>query len=115
MRSLYSLFPITSILRLVGPDSVHCCCLSLYYLANEIARTYAGMMMAIPDESWEGFAGMTAGELGRVLKDLATHVRMETLQKHPRGPKKPVAKRPKNNKQPHISTARVLEKRKQTG
>jgi hypothetical protein len=86
-----------------------------YYLANEIARTYAGMMIAIPDESWSVFAGMTAGELGRVLKDLAARVRLEKLQKHPRGPKKPVAKKPKNKKQPHVSTARLLEKRKRTG
>src|SRR5262245_37703340 len=86
-----------------------------YYLANEIARTYAGMMIAIPDENWHVFAGMTAGELGRVLKDLAKRVRLETLQKHPRGPKKPVIKKPKNNKQPHVSTARLLEKRKATG
>jgi IS4 transposase len=87
---------------------------SAYYVANEIARTYDGMMIAIPDESWRVFAGMTAGELGRVLKDLAGRVRLETLQKHPRGPKKPVAKKPKNKKQPHVSTARLLETRKRT-
>jgi len=88
---------------------------SAYYLATEIARTYAGMMIAIPEKSWGVFAGLTAGELGRVLKDLAMRVRLETLQKHPRGPKKPVIKKPKNNKQPHVSTARLLEKRKRTG
>jgi hypothetical protein len=88
---------------------------SAYYMANEMARTYAGMMIAIPEESWHVFAGMTAGELGRVLKDLAGRVRLETLRKHPRGPKKPVAKKPKNKKQPHVSTARLLDKRNQTG
>ena len=61
------------------------------------------------------FAGLTAGELGRVLKDLAGRVRLETLRKHPRGPKRPVVKKPKNKKQPHVSTARLLEKRNQTG
>jgi IS4 transposase len=86
-----------------------------YYVANEVARTYAGMMIAIPEESWEVFGRMTAKELGRVLRDLAMRVRLGTLQKHPRGPKKPVKKKPKNNKQPHISTLRLLEKRKQTG
>jgi hypothetical protein len=88
---------------------------SAYYMANEIARTYAGMMIAIPEDSWHVFAGMTAGELGRVLKDLAGRVRLETLRKHPRGPKKPVVKKPKNKKQPHVSTAWLLEKRNQTG
>jgi hypothetical protein len=88
---------------------------STYYMANEIARTYEGMMIAIPEEFWHVFAGMTAGGLGRVLKDLAKRIRLERLQKHPRGPKKPVIKKPKNKKQPHVSTARLLEKRKRTG
>src|SRR3954462_2986553 len=86
-----------------------------YYLANEIARMYGGMMVAIPEAHWQVFATLTAGELGQVLKDLAQRVRLEKLQKHPRGPKKPVTKKPKNKKQPHVSTARLLEKRKKTG
>ncbi len=86
-----------------------------YYIANEIARTYGGMMIAIPDEEWVVFARMTVKEFARVLKELAQGVRLETLKKHPRGPKKPVTKNPKNNKEPHVSTARLLEKRKRTG
>jgi hypothetical protein len=86
-----------------------------YYLANEIGRMYAGMMVALPEEYWHVFGDMTAGDLGRVLRDLARRVRLETLQKHPRGPKRPVTKKPKNKKQPHVSTARVLEARKRTG
>jgi Transposase DDE domain len=86
-----------------------------YYIANEIARTYGGMMIAIPEEEWIGFAQMTVKEFARVLKGLAQGVRLETLKKHPRGPKKPVTKNPKNNKEPHVSTARLLEKRKRTG
>ena len=88
---------------------------SAYYMANEMARTYAGMMIAIPEDSWQVFAGMTAGELGRVLQDLAGRVRLETLRKHPRGPKKPVAKKPRDKRQPHVSTAQLLGKRNQTG
>ena len=87
---------------------------SAYYVANEMARTYAGMMIAIPEDCWRKFAGMTAKKLGRVLKELAGHVRLETLRKHPRSPKRPVAKKPRNKKQPHVSTARLLEKRNQT-
>jgi len=86
-----------------------------YYIANEIARTYAGMMMAIPEAEWVVFARMTVKEFAGVLKALAQRVRLETLRKHPRGPKKPVVKKPKNNKEPHVSTARLLEKRKRTG
>jgi len=86
-----------------------------YYMANELARTYDGMMIAIPESHWHEFATMTAGRLARVLKELATRVRLERLRKHPRGPKKPVTKKPKNNREPHVSTARLLEKRKRTG
>jgi hypothetical protein len=86
-----------------------------YYLGQEIARTYAGMMIAIPEPHWQVFATMTVATLGEVLMDLAQRVRLERLQKHPRGPKKPVVKKPKSRKQPHVSTARLLEKRKRTG
>jgi hypothetical protein len=86
-----------------------------YYIANEISRTYGGMMIAIPDESWDVFARMAVQEFAGVLKDLAKRVRLETLQKHPRGPKKPVTKKPKNTKEPHVATARLLERRKRTG
>ena len=86
-----------------------------YYIATEISRTYGGMMIAIPDEEWIVFTRMTVREFVRVLKELAQGVRLETLKKHPRGPKKPVTKKPKNNKEPHVSTARLLEKRKRTG
>lgn len=89
--------------------------LSGYYLANEIARMYSGMMIAIPEEEWIVFARMTVKEFARVLTGLAQRVRLETLKKHPRGPKKPVVKKPKNKKEPHVSTARLLEKRKRTG
>jgi len=86
-----------------------------YYIAHEITRTYGGMMIAIPEEEWVVFARLTEKEFARVLKELAQVVRLETLKKHPRGPKKPVTKKPKNNKEPHVSTARLLEKRKRTG
>jgi hypothetical protein len=86
-----------------------------YYIANEIARTYKGMMIALPEEAWVVFARMTVNEFARVLKELAQRVRLETLKKHPRGPKKPVTKEPKNNKEPHVSTAQLLEKRTWTG
>jgi hypothetical protein len=86
-----------------------------YYIAHEIARTYAGMMIALPEEEWVVLARMTVKELAGVLKALAQGVRLETLRKHPRGPKKAVVKKPKNKKEPHVSTARLLEKRKRTG
>lgn len=86
-----------------------------YYIADEIARMHDGMMIAIPEEEWIVFAQMTVKEFARVLKALAQGVRLEKVKKHPRGPKKPVVKKPKNKREPHVSTARLLEKRKRTG
>jgi hypothetical protein len=88
---------------------------SAYYLADEIARTYDGMMIAIPEEHWLIFQEMTVAQFGGVLKDLAQRVRLERLRKHPRGPKKPVVKEPYDKKHPHVATARLLKKTKQTG
>jgi IS4 transposase len=81
---------------------------SAYYLANEIARTYTGMMIAIPEVHWQVFAKLTAAELAEVLKDLAQRVRLERLRKYPRGPKKKIPKKPRDDKQPQVSTARLL-------
>lgn len=50
-----------------------------YYLADEIAGTYRGMMIAIPLESWALFRSMTAVELVGVLQDLASKVRLSAF------------------------------------
>lgn len=86
---------------------------SAYYLAQEVARTYDGMMIAIEEKYWGVFGTLSVSDMARVLKDLARRVCLEKLRKHPRGVKKPVVKKPKNKKEPHVSTARLLMKRKQ--
>jgi Transposase DDE domain len=86
--------------------------LSTYYLADEIAGTYRGMMIAIPEKHWEVFATMAPARLAKVLKELAAKVDLAKLRKHPRGPKKPKPRRQRNKRVTHVSTARVLAKRK---
>jgi hypothetical protein len=87
--------------------------LSLYYVAHDIAQTYQGMMIAIPEEEWRVFSRMTPPAFVALLKLLARQVRLETYRKSPRGPKKP---RPKPNgiikKTPHVSTAKLLKEQK---
>ena len=83
-----------------------------YYLADEISGTYRGMMIAIEDEQWEIFRELTQPELIRVLKKLAKKVKLSAFRKHPRGPKKPVAKRKSDPKTPHVSTAKLIASRK---
>jgi hypothetical protein len=87
-----------------------------YYLANEIAETHRGMMIAIPEEYWQVFATMSAAVFAATLLQLAHKVRLRTFRKHPRGPKKPSPKRHSSAQQPHVSTARLLsQQRAQSG
>ncbi len=85
--------------------------LSTYYLADEIAGTYRGMMIAIPEEHWNVFATATPTQVAGVLKELARKVDLEKLTKHPRGPKKPKPRRQRNRRVTHVATARILAKR----
>jgi IS4 transposase len=87
--------------------------ISGYYLADEIAGTHRGMMIAIPEDEWVVFAGLTASALGGILEGLAAKVRLSTLRKHRRGPKRPQPKRASGAKVSHVSTAKLLAERKQ--
>lgn len=86
--------------------------ISGYYLADEISGTYRGMMIAIPNQDWIVFRQYPNSKLIKVLKQLAANVRLSAFLKHPRGPKKPVAKRKSDPKHPHVSTARLIAGRK---
>lgn len=83
-----------------------------YYLADEIAGTHRGMMIAIPEDEWTVFADLTPSALGGMLKGLAAKVRLSALRKHPRGPKRPQPKRESGAKIKHVSTAKLLRSRK---
>jgi IS4 transposase len=88
--------------------------ISGYYLAGEIAATYQGMMIAVPARRWQRLFGpLTALELAHILKFLAAKVRPDRFRKNIRGPRKP---RPRNRtsgrRNHHVSTARILAKRK---
>jgi len=85
--------------------------LSLYSVANDIAQTYPGMMMAIPEDAWRVFRRMCPAEMAATLRELARKVRLQAYRKSPRGPKKPRMKREGTTKAPHVSTAKLLRKR----
>jgi IS4 transposase len=83
-----------------------------YYIANEIAETYRGLNIAIPEPHWRVFVSMSAAEFASTLQQLASKVHLRAFRKHPRGPKKPPPKRYSSAQQPHVSTARLLLARK---
>jgi len=83
--------------------------LSFYYVANELRLHYAGMMIALPPESWRTSTA-SSSQLTRRLKELARRVEPRTLRKHPREPKpKPrPGYAPASAARRHVATARVL-------
>jgi hypothetical protein len=80
--------------------------LSLDSVANDIAHTYHGMMMAIPEDEWRVFSRMRPAEMVATLRELAQQVCLTGYRKSPRGPKKPRPKREGTTKAPHVSTAK---------
>jgi IS4 transposase len=81
---------------------------SSYYLAQELAKVFTGMAIALPPEEWQEYASMTPPELARQLRQWAQQAPLWRYQKHPRGPKKPRPKRRSGAKISHVATARLL-------
>ena len=84
---------------------------SLYYIANEIATTYRGMMIAIPASEWDLFYAMNTTDLAAILLELAQGVRLQAIRKSPRRPQKPRSQRKKPSRKGHVSTAKLLMSR----
>ena len=55
--------------------------LSLYYVANDIAQTYHGMMIAIPEDEWRVFSRMRPAEMVATLRELAQKLLPQGLSK----------------------------------
>ncbi len=83
--------------------------ISAYYLADELRGMMRGMMVLIPEPQWRRqFGDRSPQQLANILLVLAKRVNLECFRKHPRGPKKPRAKRTKFKRQTHVATARIL-------
>jgi IS4 transposase len=81
---------------------------STYHVAGEVARTYEGMMIALPPREWAPFGTVSVAEFAAFLQAAAE---LAWLAKDPlshRGPKKPAPKRARSPKKPHVATARLL-------
>jgi hypothetical protein len=103
---------VKAALRSVHGEKASNAKVSGYDLAEEVAGTYRGMMIAVPKDEWVVFHGMSPQELSPFLKQLAGAVRLSEFRKQPRGPKKPRPERQTGNKIKHVATAELLEKQK---
>ena len=66
---------------------------SLYYLSGNIARTYDGMTVAIPEQECTVFRTMSLAEFAQMYLQLPSNVNLAKFKKSRRGPKKPPPKR----------------------
>ena len=82
--------------------------LSSYYLANEVAVTTEGMLIAVSEESWQPLIRMPLYEFAEWLTIVAANAELWRYRKSPRGPQKPTSVQ-KTSRGVHRSTARVLE------
>jgi hypothetical protein len=86
---------------------------SFYYVADEIAGVWRGMAIVIGADHWTAaFAGLTPSQLARKLLWLAKHVPPEKFLCNPARVKKRKARRIIQHGG-HVSTHRLLQKRKQ--
>jgi hypothetical protein len=86
--------------------------ISNYYLVEEIQATYHGMMIAIPAPDWRPFADLCPVEFAGWLKQWAAGVNLKRFLSSPKLKKNPPPERKREPKRPHVSTARLLEQKK---
>jgi hypothetical protein len=85
---------------------------STYYLADEIAGTYRGLRIAIPEAEWGLFPDLSSEEVANLLWEWAGMIDLTLYRKSKRGPKKPQPPREHDPRKPHVSTARLLAQRR---
>jgi hypothetical protein len=81
-------------------------------VAEEVATTYHGMMIAIPQDEWTVFHDLSPERMGRFLKEWAGVIRLAEYRKQPRGPKKPRPPRQSGAEIKHVATAKLLKDKK---
>jgi hypothetical protein len=83
-----------------------------YYLADEVAGNWRGMMIVLPAEYWtEHFTELAPRQMAKFLRTAAKHIRLSAFRKHPRGPKKKPPSKMNKKHRSHVSTARILDQR----
>lgn len=86
--------------------------LSDYHLMSDVAATYVGMDIAVPQECWESYRAMPVSRFAKAMTKLAHGVKLARYPKKKRGPKKPQPKKKSGSRNHHISTARLLSKQR---
>jgi hypothetical protein len=77
-------------------------------LAQELRKTYDGMMVQIPAEHWSEIETLTPTQFAALLKKWAQKIDLSRYRKTPRGPKKPQTPRKPRSPGGRVSTAAIL-------
>lgn len=110
---------LTSALRVAHPEAIAKAAetgqkLSFYYLADEISGVWRGMTIVVDDQHWTtAFAARSAKQMAKQLLWLAKKVKVDQFITNPASPKKRKKPRPIKHGG-HVSTYRILQKRKRT-
>lgn len=86
--------------------------LSGVLLAQELRKTYDGMMVQVPPEHWQELRSLSLPRFTTFLKRCAKHLNPDHYRKTPRGPKKPPPKKTRYKNGHHASTFKILALRK---
>jgi IS4 transposase len=81
-------------------------------LAQELRKTYDGMMVQIPPKHWRICRTLSLPQFAKLLKQLAERLVIDRYRKHPRGPKQPPPRKKRYRNGHHVSTATILALRK---
>lgn len=86
--------------------------LSHYYMALEIAEATDGMLVALPDDRWKKMETISTANFAAEVRAILSGIDMSRYRKSIRGPKKKPPKRTNKRNSVHVSTKRILDKRK---
>jgi IS4 transposase len=81
---------------------------SSHHMADEVASTYKGMMIALPAEEWAPYGRLGVREMAEFLREAASQVWLAKYPRATRGPKKPQPRKASGRKNHHVATARLL-------
>lgn len=86
---------------------------SSYHMAEEVASTYKGMMIALPAREWASYGRLGEHEMAEFLREAASQAWLAKYPRATRGPKKPQPRKTSGRTNHHVSTAKLLSKRNQ--
>jgi IS4 transposase len=78
------------------------------HMAEEVASTYQGMMIAVPPPEWEPLGRLGLPEMAEFLREAASQAWLAKYPRTTRGPKKPQPRKASGRKNHHVSTAKLL-------